>query len=56
MTYRTYTDFVIAPDGDKLWLDNRKCPHSNENACSFCDHDRYYAHKHRSGCPWWDVS
>jgi hypothetical protein len=48
------TPYVWASDGMKLWADTAQCPHKNDNACAFCDHDRYYAHKHRHMCPWFD--
>lgn len=47
-------NYALMDDGTKLWHSSRQCPHSNENACAFCDHDRYYAHKYRSACPWFD--
>lgn len=45
--------FVHCSDGMRLWIDPKKCPHYNDNACATCDFDRYYANKYLGACPWY---
>ena len=44
--------YVWVSGGDRLWIDPRRCSHSNSDVCATCDHDRYYATKHGHMCPW----
>lgn len=32
-------------------VDNRTCPHSNDDVCPTCDFDDYYTHTYPD-CPW----
>lgn len=52
---RELGDRTVYVGGDILHSNTRTCPHSNNHACAFCDHDRYYASKHGTFCPWGGV-
>lgn len=47
-------DGTVYADGDILHRDSVRCSHAGVNACPVCDFDRYYAHKHREVCPWFN--
>lgn len=46
------SDSKVYVGGDVLHRSTSTCTHANNNACAFCDFDRYYATKHGSVCPW----
>lgn len=48
-------DGTVYTDTDILHPNARACPHSNNHACPTCDHDSYYARKHRAVCPWYET-
>ncbi len=45
-------DGTVYTDTDIMHPDPNGCSHEGANSCPTCDHDRYYARKHRDVCPW----